>query len=123
MRKFLPLLALTAAALAVAAVQTRRAAHLQDQLDGAALDADLTSEAFDDYAAMIAPRAPYYVTIEGLQCSPTGPFLDRHTAIAKAEDLARRHVGNTVHLLASAGNVIAPTPEPEWEWAGGHSGD
>lgn len=121
MRKLLTLIAL--AAVAAAVIQTRRAAHLQADLDGAHVDAELAAEAYDNYSAMIAPRAPYYVTIEGLQCSPTGPYLDRHAAIAKAEDLSRRYVGNTVHLLASAGNVIAATPEPEWEWTGGHSGD
>ena len=123
MRKLLPLFALATAALAVAAVQTRRVILLREELDDAEQHAEATDEAFGVYADMIAPRSPHYVTIEGVQCSPTGPYINQATAVAKAEDLARRYPGNTVHLLASVGNVASPTPEPEWEWTGGHHGD
>lgn len=123
MRKLLALITLTLAATAVAAVQAVRASRLQEELDGAEADAEYATEGFNAYAALIAPRSPYFVTIEGVQCSPTGPYINQAAAVAKAEDLARRYPGNTVHLLASVGNVASPTPEPEWEWTGGHHGD
>ncbi|MVN88794.1 hypothetical protein GO986_18810 [Deinococcus sp. HMF7620] len=69
-----------------------------------------------------APRPPYFVYRAGAAAA-VGPFQSAIDATVEAEHSARMFADTPVHLLASVGNVLATSPEPEWEWTGGRPCD
>lgn len=102
----------------------RRTHELEAERDQLAVDLRdarsariVTASELDEFLGH-TPRRPLWVYREN-SAVPCGPFDSFVDAERTAESQAAQHPGAAVHLLASVGNCLSMSPEPQWEWSGG----